>query len=98
MTNEEIVKETLTDVLGNCNLDRIMVNTTTFNYDEVTKRLEWIKNNSKKVNLTINHIVFNGDEGFDSHNTEVIYPDGNRTLFKFYGYIILPRLFFGNNY
>lgn len=64
----------------------IVINTKKFSRDDFAKRLDWIRGNTKNVKVTINKLFFDGDQGFDSHVTEVIDQEGKRKVFKIFGY------------
>ncbi|MCG9552598.1 nuclear transport factor 2 family protein [Vibrio sp. Isolate31] len=56
-------------------------------HQQICERLQWIKEHTSHVEVSIQRVFFDGDRGFDHHTSRVTSHDGNSALFKIFGYI-----------
>lgn len=54
---------------------------------QICERLQWIKEHTHGVEITVHRIFFDGNRGFDHHTSRVTSNDGTSALFKIFGYI-----------
>lgn len=53
---------------------------------QIKARIDWIKENTTNVKVTIKKIIVSGDEGFDLHFSEAIDAQGEKHCVKVMGY------------
>ncbi len=54
---------------------------------QICERLQWIKEHTRSVDISVHRIFFDGDRGFDHHTSRVTSNEGTTALFKIFGYI-----------
>ncbi|KZL16812.1 SnoaL-like domain protein [Pseudovibrio axinellae] len=96
--HETLIKSMLIDLLEQQRIDRVtdyftedallMINNTRLvGIKAILQRLAWIRDNQPALKLSIKRVFFNGDEGFEHHESEATNDQGETICFKLFSFI-----------